>query len=67
MRVIIRSKVIKSSLTNVKRDFNHVQAYSLDKENLVLELTHENTNYKSIYPLGYGEYVTIQPDTEKDV
>lgn len=66
MRIIIRAKGIKSNLTNVKRDFTHCSAYSFDKENMVLELTHENSNYKAIYPLSCDEYVTISPDTEDD-
>lgn len=66
MRVIIRAKGTKSNLTNVKRDFTHCAAYSLDKENMVLELTHENTNYKAIYPLSCSEYITISPDEEEE-
>ncbi len=64
MRVIIRNKHTKSTFTNVIRDFDHTASYSLDKENMVLEMTHINCNYKSIYPLSCNEYVTIQPDED---
>ena len=65
MRVVIRQKATKSVLTNIKRDFDHTKAYSLDKQNMVLELEYENTNYKAIYPLSCDEYITIQPDEEE--
>ena len=64
MRVIIRNKHTKSTVTNVIRDFDHTDSYSLDNENMVLELTCENCNYKAIYPLSCNEYVTIQPDED---
>lgn len=66
MRVTIRAKGTKSNFTNVKRAFTNCAAYSLDKENMVLELTHENTNYKVIYPLSCNEYITISPDEEEE-
>ena len=65
MRVVIRQKATKSVYTNIKHDFDHVKAYSLDKQNMVLELENENTNYKAIYPLSCSEYVTIEPDEEE--
>ena len=67
MRVVVRNKHTKSMLTNVIRDFDHTASYSIDKDNSVLEVTHENSNYKVIYPLGCNEYITIQPDTDSDV
>ena len=66
MRIIIHSKGTKNNFTNIKRDFTHCSAYSLDKENMVLELTHENCIYKAIYPLSCNEYITISPDEEEE-
>ena len=66
MRIVIREKRKKDGGNIIIRDFDHTKSYSLDKENLVLELTHEDTNHKVIYPLSYSEYVAIMPDTEVD-
>ena len=67
MRVFIRQKRTKDMKTNVIRDFQHTVSYSYDKNNNVLEVTNEDTNYKVIYPLGCSEYITIQPDEDNDV
>lgn len=61
MNVYIRNKHTKSTITNVIRIFDNVQAYSIDKELAMIELIHQGDGVKVLYPLSSNEYITIDP------
>lgn len=66
MDVVIRNKRTKSTITNIVRYFDDVQAYSIDKELCMIELVHEGDGVKVLYPLSMDEYITIEPSKDKE-